>query len=128
MWGEGRGVSRGWTGGMAYVVCPLFSCVECRGPCAAPCFCFQHPVLILTLALQKYHFFFSSYLLVKNLPQLHMYTVIFSHIIVSFYFVVQKVCPGANFAVLQQKCPGSRLVSVPATSLLFLCLIWTSRA
>ena len=70
MWSEGRGGSRGQARGVAYVVCPppWWCCVQ--GSCAVPCFCSQHPVFVGLLVF--------LYLVVHNLPQLHMHSDTFS--------------------------------------------------
>ena len=38
-WVEGRGMSRGWAGGVAWVVCPPLRLWCVQGACPVPCFC-----------------------------------------------------------------------------------------
>ena len=69
----------------------------CRGACAIPCFCSQHPSfapgsLDVTAGVLVFLY------LVHNLPQLHMHIVIYSTL-VSLYFAAQgDVCPGDRAA------------------------------
>ena len=42
IWGEGRGGSSGWAGGVAWVVCPPPWWCWVQGSCTVPCFCSQH--------------------------------------------------------------------------------------
>ena len=76
--GEGRGVSRDPAEGRLKWFAHPLGCVVCRGHAQYPAFA-PHPLLLLP-ALQRWQlgFLVSFYLVVQNLPQLHMHTVIFS--------------------------------------------------
>ena len=67
-WGEGREVSRGWAGAVAYLFCPprRWCCVQ--GACSVCCFCSWHPAFApgsLKVAGGFLGFFVA---IVQNLP------------------------------------------------------------
>ena len=66
------------------MVCPPFGGVLCRGHAQYPAF--SPDTLFLLLALQKWQLgFWFLYVVVQNLPQLHIHAVIFIIFIFIFY-------------------------------------------
>ena len=84
IWDEGRSVSRGQARGKGgFGGLPILLWCWVQRACMVPCFPFQHPVFASgssEMAVGFFFFFSSLYLLVQNLPQLHIHTVIFSPI------------------------------------------------
>ena len=101
--GEGKGVSRGWAGGVASVVCPpvWWRCVQSH---------VQYPVLAPGSSEVAVGFFFVSlYLFVHNLPQLcmPMQAVIFDPL--QFLCILFLKDMFVQVHTLPQKVPGPRL-------------------
>ena len=73
----------------------------CRAHAQYPAFA-PNPLLLFP-AFQKWQLGFWGFFVsvVQNLPQLHMYTVIFS--------TQGDICPGESIAALQQRVPGPSL-------------------
>ena len=96
IWGESRGLSRGWVRGVAQIVCPplRYCCVQ--GACALP----RCPSGLFKAAVGFFGLFVSF---VQNLTQLLQACSYFSSHIVSLYFVAGgERCSGASTAALQQ--------------------------
>ena len=68
-WVEGRGMSRGWAGGVAWVVCPPLRLRCVQGACPVPCFCSGSS----KVAFWIFGLFVSF---VQNWPQLHIHAFI----------------------------------------------------
>ena len=103
MWGEGRGVSRGRAGGVAWVFfSPLRWCFV-QGACAVPCFCSWPPAFAPGSSKGAVGFFGLFLSFVQNLPQHahscpnmqccpNMHTVIFSPIQFLCILLLEERC------------------------------------
>ena len=78
----------------------------CRGACAIPCFCSQHPSFAPGSLDVTVGFLVFLYL-VHNLPQLHMHIVIYSSLQFLYILLLKEMF--VQMTELQQRVPGPSL-------------------